>query len=228
MRIPRILHKESFPDLSAGCKRTFHESSVADGLFVQFVPLKFRKKVCRVIRLLIFSSMHLLVRTFLSWQELKGNIYRDQALQGIFQAARSLECFIYHSTSDSEATWCFPNVLDYKFCSVFSEFCGHSLKKLQTHVGLSAADSRKLGCLTHLRTRLETLPTFGLSGEDQHCVISAPNSRVSRPTSTGFPSRHWSYRVFFEGSGSRKRSTFAIIENFNSCIPLLRFQGQVL
>ena len=107
--------------------------------------------------------------------ELKRNIYRAQALQGIFQAARSLECFIYHSTSDFEDIWFFLNVLDYKFFLVFSEFCDHFLKKLQTHVGLSAADSRKLECLTHLRTRLEILPTFGLSGET-NTASSLPQS----------------------------------------------------
>ena len=100
--------------------------------------------------------------------ELRGVIHGTQTLQGILQAARSLESFIYHASDMHGNT----DVIKYsvrgsELCSVLSELCGHSLKKLQTNLDLSAAELTKLPHLTHLWAPLRA---FGKEIDPPSCL----------------------------------------------------------
>lgn len=98
--------------------------------------------------------------------EFHGQIHGTETLEGLFQVARSLKCFVYHPSSEFEKNrWVPSNVEGREICSVLSKYIVNSLEKLQTDLVLSVESLSIFKRLRYLCVSLDTLPILGLPGE---------------------------------------------------------------
>ena len=77
--------------------------------------------------------------------EFCGRIHGTETLKGLLQAARSLKCFTYHSSSNYEKDkGAESDVEGHALCSVLSDLTDRSLVKLKTDLGMSVESLSKL------------------------------------------------------------------------------------
>lgn len=105
-----------------------------------------------------------------------GQIHGTQTLEGLLQAARSLKCFVYHSSSEFEKDGKnSSNVGGREISAVLSKYTANSLEKLRTDLVLSVESLSLFQRLKHLWVPLDTLPILELPGEIS-TVLALPPS----------------------------------------------------
>ena len=118
--------------------------------------------------------------------EIHGQISGPETLEGLLQATKSLNCFVYNvSTEFNEDRTKDFNFGDLEFVSVLSKHAIVSLKRLKTNVFLPVENLSPFQRLTHLDAPLNTPPFLqppgapgtgqGLPSSLEHLILPGDN-----------------------------------------------------